>query len=161
MHAVIKTGGKQYRIKPGDEFKIERLGDLQEGDTYTFDHVLAVGEGDTLTVGAPLVDGALVKATVTEQGRLRKVIVFKKRRRKDYRKKRGHRQHFTRVRIESITDADGKEHKAKAGIPSKKTTAPKAEAAPKAKKTEAKAPKKAKAATPDEDVAAVDTSSEE
>ncbi len=102
MHAVIKTGGKQYRVQEGDELKIEKLGDLAEGDEYTFETVLAVGEGEDLQVGTPVIDGATVKATVTEQGRLRKVVVFKKKRRKKYRKKRGHRQHFTRVRIDSI-----------------------------------------------------------
>ena len=102
MHAVIKTGGKQYRVAEGDEIKVEKLADVTDGDEYTFETVLAVGEGEDLTVGTPLVEGASVKASVLEQGRSRKIVVFKKLRRKDSKKKRGHRQPFTRVRIESI-----------------------------------------------------------
>ncbi len=103
MHAVIKTGGKQYRVKSGDVLKIEKL-EGSEGDQVVFDHVLSVGEGDDLKIGTPTLDGATVKADILEQGRLRKVIVFKKRRRKDTKVKRGHRQHFTRVKI---TDIEG------------------------------------------------------
>ena len=102
MHAIIKTGGKQYRVAEGDEFRIEKLAGVNPGDTYTFDSVLAVGTGDDLKLGAPLIDGARVTASVLEQGRAKKVIVFKKRRRTGYKKKRGHRQHFTRVRITGI-----------------------------------------------------------
>ena len=101
MHAVIKTGGKQYRVQPGDEFNIEKI-EAAKGDEITFDQVLAVGDGADLQVGAPTVAGATVKATVVTQGRARKVIVFKKRRRKGYQVKRGHRQHFTRVRITAV-----------------------------------------------------------
>lgn len=102
MHAVIKTGGKQYRVQEGDVIKIEKLVGVEAGGEVIFEHVLAVGAGEDIKIGAPLVEGATVKASVIEQGRSRKIVVFKKKRRKDYRRKRGHRQHFTRVRIESV-----------------------------------------------------------
>ena len=102
MHAVIKTGGKQYRVQEGDAIKIEKLAGVEAGGEVVFENVLAVGAGEDIKIGAPLVEGATVKASVLEQGRSRKIVVFKKKRRKDYRRKRGHRQHFTRVRIESV-----------------------------------------------------------
>lgn len=101
MHAVIKTGGKQYRVTEGDEFNVEKLG-VEKGEEVVFDRVLAVGEGENLVIGRPLVEGASVKAHVVTNGRDRKIIVFKKKRRKGYQVKRGHRQHFTRVRITEI-----------------------------------------------------------
>jgi len=101
MYAVIKTGGKQYRVATGDKLKIEKLpGGV--GDTVTFSDVLLVGAGDTVNVGAPLVSGAKVEAKVTAQGRAKKVIVFKLRRRKNYRRKNGHRQPFTALEITGI-----------------------------------------------------------
>ena len=101
MYAVVKTGGKQYRVAQGDEFNVERLaGDV--GSEIVFDEVLMVG-GDDTKVGRPLVEGATVKAKVIRQDRARKVIIFKHRRRKNSRKKRGHRQAFTRVLITEIT----------------------------------------------------------
>lgn len=103
MHAVIKTGGKQYRVQPGDEFNVEKLKDADVGAEITFDEVLAVGDGEDLSVGQPVVDGASVTAQVVEHGRGRKKIVFKKKRRKKYRKKRGHRQPYTRIRITDVT----------------------------------------------------------
>lgn len=102
MHAVIKTGGKQYRVQAGDVIKVERLADVEAGGEFVFEHVLAAGTGDDIQIGAPLLSGAKVTASVLEQGRSRKVIVFKKLRRKDFKKKRGHRQYFTRLRIESV-----------------------------------------------------------
>ncbi len=103
MHAVIRTGGKQYRVQPGDEFNIEKLADAEQGGTIVFDDVLAVGEGDDLVIGKPVVDGASVTADViVAQGRDRKVIVFKKKRRKRYRRKFGHRQPFTRIKIKEV-----------------------------------------------------------
>ena len=102
MHAVIKTGGKQYRVQEGDVIKIEKLAGVEAGGEVVFENVLAVGAGEDIKIGAPLVEGATVKASVLEQGRSRKIVVFKKKRRKDYRRKRGHRQYFTRVRIESV-----------------------------------------------------------
>ena len=103
MHAVIKTGGKQYRIEPGDEFNVEKLGDAEAGSEITFEEVLAVGSGEDLTIGRPVVDGATVTAEVVEHGRGRKKIVFKKKRRKKYRRKHGHRQPYTRIRITDVT----------------------------------------------------------
>lgn len=101
MHAVIRTGGKQYRVKEGDIFNVEKL-EVADGQEITFTEVLAVGEGDSLKVGAPLVDGASVRAQVIKSGRLKKLIVFKFKRRKNYKRKRGHRQHFTRIKITQI-----------------------------------------------------------
>ncbi len=102
MHAIIKTGGKQYRVQAGDVIKVEKLADVAAGDTYTFEQVLAAGAGKDLKIGTPVLEGAKVVASVVEQARARKVIVFKKKRRQGYKKRNGHRQHFTRVKIESI-----------------------------------------------------------
>lgn len=103
MHAVIRTGGKQYRVQPGDEFNIEKLADAEDGATVTFDEVLAVGSGEDLVVGKPVVEGATVTAdVVVAEGRDRKVVVFKKKRRKKYRRKAGHRQPFTRIKIKEV-----------------------------------------------------------
>lgn len=101
MYAVIKTGGKQYRVEQGDTLAIERL----EGDTGTqvsFGEVLLVGSDNETKIGRPLLAGASVTGTIVEQGRAKKIIVFKFRRRKNYKRKKGHRQYFTRIRIESI-----------------------------------------------------------
>lgn len=101
MYAVIKTGGKQYRVEQGDTLAIERL-DGDTGAQVSFDEVLLVGSDSATTVGRPLVQGASVRGTIVEQGRAKKVIIFKFRRRKNYKRKKGHRQYFTRVRIDSI-----------------------------------------------------------
>lgn len=101
MFAVIKTGGKQYRVAPDDTLEIERL-DAAAGETVTFSEVLLVGSDGTTTVGSPTVAGASVAAEVLEQTRGPKVIAFKKRRRKNSRRKRGHRQDLTLVRITEI-----------------------------------------------------------
>jgi large subunit ribosomal protein L21 len=103
MHAVIKTGGKQYRVQSGDEFNVEKLNDTDVGADITFDEILSVGDGDDLAVGTPIVDGATVTAQIVEHGRGKKIIVFKKKRRKKYRKKKGHRQHYTRIRITDVS----------------------------------------------------------
>lgn len=103
MHAVIKTGGKQYRVEPGDELEIEKISGVEKGGEVVFDQVLAVGNGDELQIGRPLVDGATVKANVVVQGRGKKIMVFKKKRRKGYQVKRGHRQHFTRIKITDVS----------------------------------------------------------
>lgn len=101
MYAVIKTGGKQYRVEQGDTLAIERV-DGDAGAQVSFDEVLLVGSDSATTVGRPLVQGASVKGTIVEQGRAKKVIIFKFRRRKNYKRKKGHRQYFTRVRIDAI-----------------------------------------------------------
>lgn len=101
MFAVIKTGGKQYKVAKDDKIKIERIAG-EPGSQVSLDQVLAVGEGSGVTVGAPLVAGATVTAEVVEQGRDGKIVVFKKKRRKNYRRTKGHRQHFTTVKITDI-----------------------------------------------------------
>jgi len=104
MHAIIKTGGKQYRVKSGEQLRVESL-PAEVGATVQFDQVLAVGEGDAIRVGAPLVAGAQVKATVVAHGRGDKVRIFKLRRRKHFQKTQGHRQDYTEVRIDDIVGA--------------------------------------------------------
>jgi len=104
MYAVIQTGGKQYRVKSGEQVKIELLS-AEVGATVSFDRVLMLGEGDGVKVGAPFVSGAAVKATVVAQGRGEKIRIFKMRRRKHYAKTQGHRQGFTEVRIDEIVGA--------------------------------------------------------
>ncbi len=105
MFAVIRTGGKQYRVTPNAVLKVEKLpGDA--GETITFSDVLAVGSDAGTTVGAPLVPGATVTATVIAQDRLDKIVIFKKRRRQNSRRKNGHRQHVTVLRVAGI-NADG------------------------------------------------------
>nr|WP_272213064.1 50S ribosomal protein L21 [Marinicella sp. W31]MDC2879006.1 50S ribosomal protein L21 [Marinicella sp. W31] len=101
MFAVIKTGGKQYRVNAEDTLRIEKL-DAEAGATVEFTEVLVIGEGADATIGAPFVKGALVKAEVIEQARNRKVIAFKKRRRQNSKRTRGHRQHVTIVKITDI-----------------------------------------------------------
>lgn len=101
MYAVIRTGGKQYRVSTGETVKVESL-PAEAGSTVMFDEVLAVGSGAEVKLGAPLVVGAKVVATVVAHGRHPKVKIFKMRRRKHYQKHQGHRQDFTEVRIDSI-----------------------------------------------------------
>ncbi len=100
MYAIIATGGKQYKVSEGDIITIEKLG-VEAGEKVTFDQVLVVG-GDDLKVGAPTVDGASVEASVVKEGRGKKVIVYKYKRKTGYHKKNGHRQSFTQVKIEKI-----------------------------------------------------------
>ena len=101
MYAVIKTGGKQYRVAAGDKIKVEQIAaDINQ--KITLDQVLAVGQDGELKVGAPLVDGASVKATVVAQGKHDKVRIFKLRRRKHYQKRQGHRQLYTELQIGAI-----------------------------------------------------------
>ena len=101
MYAVIKTGGKQYKVEVGAKLKIEKLlGDA--GSKLVIDKVLMIADGDTTTIGAPLVAGAKVSATVLSHGRADKVMIFKFRRRKHYRKTQGHRQSFTEIQIDAI-----------------------------------------------------------
>ena len=106
MYAVIKTGGKQYKVAAGEKLKVEQI-PADIGAEITIDQVLAVGAGDQLSVGTPLVAGATVSATVLSQGRHDKVRIFKMRRRKHYRKQQGHRQNYTELFISGITSAAG------------------------------------------------------
>jgi large subunit ribosomal protein L21 len=101
MYAVIRTGGKQYRVAPGDSVEVEKLaGDV--GDTIVLDDVLLVANGDTVTIGQPLVEGAKVSARITGQHRGNKILVFRYRPKKRIRVRRGHRQYLTRLAIEAI-----------------------------------------------------------
>jgi large subunit ribosomal protein L21 len=110
MYAVIKTGGKQYRVSPGDLMVVEKLVG-EPGSNVAFGDVLMVGEGEAVTVGAPTVKGASVSATLIETRKGEKVKIFKKIRRQNYRRTRGHRQHETVLRVVGVTGADGKEVK--------------------------------------------------
>jgi large subunit ribosomal protein L21 len=102
VYAIIRTGGKQYRVKPGDVVRVERL-EGEVGASITLgDVLLLAGEEGTPRVGSPLLDGVSVRATVVEQDRLAKVRVFKYKKRKHYRRTRGHRQSFTAVRIDAV-----------------------------------------------------------
>ncbi|QFT34481.1 50S ribosomal protein L21 [Roseibium porphyridii] len=137
MFAVIKTGGKQYTVAADDLLKVEKL-EAEAGSTVTFDEVLMVGNDTDTTVGAPTVEGASVVAEVVEQGRGRKVIIFKKRRRQNSRRRNGHRQSFTLVKVTDILTGGAKP--AKKAAPKKaapkKAEEPKAEEAKAAEKKE-------------------------
>jgi len=101
MKAVVKTGGKQYTITEGDTLRVEKLpGEV--GATINLDEILAVGEGQDMKLGAPTVEGATVKAEIIAHGRGKKIIVFKKKRRKGYKKKQGHRKDYTGLKISEI-----------------------------------------------------------
>ena len=102
MYAVIKTGGKQYKVAAGEKIKVEQIA-ADVGQEIVIDQVLAVGEGSTITVGTPLVPGATVTVTVLSHGRHDKIRIFKMRRRKHYQKRQGHRQNFTELQIGAIT----------------------------------------------------------
>ena len=101
MYAIVQTGGKQYKVAQGDVLFVEKL-EANEGDVVTLDQVLAVAGENGLTVGAPVVEGATVTAKVVAQGKAKKVIVYKYKAKKDYRRKQGHRQPYTKLVIESI-----------------------------------------------------------
>ena len=101
MYAVIETGGKQYKVSEGDVIFIEKLA-AEEGDSVTFDKVLILADGENVNVGTPLVDGASVTGKVEKQGKAKKIYVFKMKRKKNYRRKKGHRQPYTKVTIEKI-----------------------------------------------------------
>ena len=133
MYAIIETGGKQYRVENGDQIAVEKLG-VEDGAKVVFDKVLVVGDGADIKVGAPYVDGVTVEGNAIETGKGKKVIIFKYKAKKDYRKKQGHRQPYTMVKIESLT-----------GAAPKKAAAPKAEKAVVEEKAEAKPAKKVSA----------------
>lgn len=101
MYAVIKTGGKQYRVTEGDTLRVEKLLG-EKGTSIELNDVLAIGEGENMRVGTPVVEGAKVIAEIIGQGKAKKVLIFKKKRRKGYAKKQGHRQSFTSLKIQEI-----------------------------------------------------------
>jgi large subunit ribosomal protein L21 len=119
MYAVIKTGGKQYKVAAGQKLKVEQI-PAELGAEVTIDQVLAVGSGDSLMIGTPLVAGAMVSATVISTGRHDKVRIFKMRRRKHYQKRQGHRQNYTELFITGITSAAGS---TSAAVPAQKAVA--------------------------------------
>ncbi|HVW54122.1 MAG TPA: 50S ribosomal protein L21 [Rhizobiaceae bacterium] len=146
MFAVIKTGGKQYRVAANDLLKVEKLAG-NVGDIVEFGNVLAVGEGEKASIGVPFVEGALVTAEVVEQGKAKTVIAFKKRRRQNSRRRIGHRQLLTTVRISEILTGGAKPSKKAAAKPEAKASEAKAEA-PAAKPEAKEEAKPAKKATP-------------
>ena len=113
MYAVVKTGGKQYKVAAGQKFKVEQIA-ADVGQEIVLDQILAVGNGADLLIGAPLVPGAAIKATIVAHGRGDKVRIFKMRRRKHYQKRQGHRQNFTELFIAEIADGKGGVFKASA-----------------------------------------------
>lgn len=106
MYAIVETGGKQYKVSPGQVIRIEKIPG-ERGDTCTFDRVLALCGDGVSRVGNPYLTGTVVKGTIVRQGKARKILVFKYRAKVNYRRRYGHRQHFTEVRIDSIEDAQG------------------------------------------------------
>jgi len=146
MYAVVSSGGKQYRVEAGSTLTLERL-DGEPGASFTFDRVLLIGDGDEVTVGTPVVPGASVTATVLGEALGPKLVIFKFKQKVKYRRRTGHRQHLTRVRIDEI-------HPTAARKPAAVENAEKVEAAPRAAKPRAAKPRAAKAA-PTEAEAAV------
>ncbi len=150
MYAVVKTGGKQYRVAKDDTILVEKL-DAEEGQKVTLSDVMLLGEGDNVTVGTPVVANASVEAQVVSQTRGPKIIIFRRKRRKNHRRTQGHRQDLTLLKITDINTSAKK-----AAAPAKKAAAPKADAAepaaekkaPAAKKTAAKKTAAKKAAAP-------------
>jgi large subunit ribosomal protein L21 len=143
MYAVVTSGGKQYRVEAGSELVVERLTD-DAGSTITFDRVLLVGDGEDVTVGTPTVQGASVSGTVLGEVLGPKLIVFKFKQKATYRRKNGHRQHLTRVRIDEIS-AGGKRGRATAKAEAKDEAATEAAAKPAEKKPARKRATKATA----------------
>jgi len=137
MYAVIKTGGKQYKVAAGDKLKVEKLAG-EVGSKVVLDKILMLADGETVTIGSPLVAGAKVNATLVSHGRGDKVMIFKFRRRKHYRKTQGHRQSYTEILID---DVNGKGATAPAKVaaekPAKASVAEKPAKAPAAKKVKA------------------------
>jgi large subunit ribosomal protein L21 len=101
MYAIFETGGKQYKVEEGSVIFVEKL-DAKEGETVTFDKVLATGDGESANFGTPLLDGAKVTAKVEKQGKAKKIYVFKMKRKKNERSKKGHRQPYTKLTVQSI-----------------------------------------------------------
>ena len=148
MYALVKTGGKQYRVAKDETILVERIA-AEEGSEVILNDIVMLGDGDKVTIGTPTVDGAAVSATVVRQTRGPKIIIFRRKRRKNHRRTQGHRQHMTLLKINDIAEDAKKLAPAK---PAAKKTAPKADAAtkPAAKKATAKkaAPKASAAKKP-------------
>ncbi len=131
MYAIIETGGKQYRVFKGDRIRVERL-KAEEGEVVTLNKVLVIGgEGETL-VGSPYLDGAFVEAKLLENGKSKKVVIYKYKAKKDYRKKQGHRQPYTEIEITKIAASGGKVEKKPAAPAKLKPEPEKPQASPKA-----------------------------
>ena len=131
MYAIIETGGKQYKVQAGDQIRVEKL-NVEDGGAVVFDKVLAAGEGADIKIGAPYLEGVTVEGTAVESGKGDKVIIFKYKAKKDYRKKQGHRQPYTLVEITSVA---GEKAAPKAAVPAAEeaTDEAKAESKPLAK----------------------------
>ena len=127
MSAIIETGGKQYKVQAGDQIRVEKL-NVEDGGAVVFDKVLAAGEGADIKIGAPYLEGVTVEGTAVESGKGDKVIIFKYKAKKDYRKKQGHRQPYTLVEITSVAGEKA----------APKAAAPAAEEAPDEAKAESK-----------------------
>ena len=127
MYAIIETGGKQYKVQAGDQIRVEKL-NVEDGGAVVFDKVLAAGEGADIKIGAPYLEGVTVEGTAVESGKGDKVIIFKYKAKKDYRKKQGHRQPYTQVEITSVAGEKA----------APKAAAPVAEEAPDEAKAESK-----------------------
>ena len=150
MLAVFKTGGKQYSVKAGQILKVEKL-EGEKGDSISFKDVLAISESTQNTIGSPLVEGAVVEAKILDQIRDKKIIVFKKRKRQNYRSTQGHRQYLTVLKIETISMGGKKSESEKKDT---NTDTPVKKAAPKKaapKETSVKKTAKKKTTTPKED----------
>jgi len=155
MYAVIKTGGKQYKVAAGDYLKVEKL-DGDVGSKVVIDKILMLADGDDVTIGSPLVDGAKVNATVLSHGKGDKVMIFKFSRRKHYRKTQGHRQSYTEIQIDDINGKGAAKKAAATPAAAKKEAAEKpaakkAAAKPAAKKPAAKKPAATKAKSADKE----------
>ena len=136
MYAVVKTGGKQYRVAKDDKILVEHI-DAEEGQTITLDKVMMLGDGDKVTIGAPVVENASVEAEVLSQTRGPKIIIFRRKRRKNHRRIQGHRQDLTLLKIKDISSSGKKAAAPKAAA--KKADVPKTEAKkPAAKKADGK-----------------------
>jgi len=118
MYAVFESGGKQHKVRQGELVHVEKL-EGSPGEIITLDSVLLVSEGDSIHVGSPTVQGAIVTGEIVEQGKARKIVVFKKKRRKGYQRKQGHRQQFTCLKIKDITIPEGAAPKVEADPTSK------------------------------------------
>ena len=137
MYAVVNTGGKQYKVQQGEVLRIEKIpGDV--GSPVNFDRVLMFSDGENVSIGQPVLDNVAVEGHIVEQGKAKKILVFKYKKRKRYRRKQGHRQEFTAVKIDSIKDAGVEAEEAPESENKPKTEITKADSEPKTGEDEAK-----------------------